>query len=288
MNLLASSSMVVLIAGCSGVELDLDSTTAAVVVDNGRNLNGRNLNGRNLNGTSELGNVIEWTSFVDAQLGGSTIKGLRLDGSELVGKVNKQVVRGTALVGATLAATSDTGLDLSLRIVAVFAPIGGNEDPTTWRYFVEYQDTDASWVPICLNDTTPVPSIPIDGFWDLNEGEPGDGGKILTGKKFTFACEQVGALGKCIEAGYRPWLKVDSKSLNTYHQSCVRSAPTTAAMACRTRSMAPRSTSTTANRSRSTPRTGLPKRSGTPTARAASPPTRHRTGRSPMRHASTT
>jgi hypothetical protein len=120
-----------------------------------------------------------------------------------------------------LDAQSDTGLDLDLRIAAVFAP-GGNQDPTTWRYMVEYRETNNTWIPICLNGTTSVPSIPIDGYWNLDQGEPGDGSKIKAGTKFTFACEQVGALGKCIEAGYRPWLDIGNKSLDRFHQSCVR------------------------------------------------------------------
>ncbi len=110
---------------------------------------------------------------------------------------------------------------MTLRIAAAFAP-GVNQDPTTWRYVVEYQETDSTWIPICVNGTSAVPAIPINGWWDLRTGERGDGSKHTGRNRFLFACEQVGAIGKCIEAGYRPWQKVNGKSLDGYHQTCVR------------------------------------------------------------------
>jgi hypothetical protein len=188
---------------------------------NGHNLNGHNLNGHNLNGESELGDFVKWVSYRNATLGTSQLKNVHLEGSQIVGTVNHHRVSGTQLVGARFDAMSDTSEDLELQITGAFAP-GPNEDPTTWRYTVEYRETDGIWVPICLNDTTQVPAIPVDGYWDLDEGQPGDGGKIKAGQKFLFACEQVGAIGKCVEAGYRPWQKVDHQSLDRYHQTCVR------------------------------------------------------------------
>ena len=217
-----SLGLVCAVAGCwTDASDDTSTVESESVIHNGVNLNGVNLNGVNLNGESTLGSVVAWVSYKNAALGGAQLKNLRLDGSQLVGKVNHSPVGGTQLVGATFTGESDLGSDLALRITASFAP-GGNQDPTTWRYLVEYQEVDQSWVPICLNGDTPVPAIPVDGYWNLDSGQPGDGAKVKTGARFLFACEQVGAIGKCIEAGYRPWQSVDGSSLDRYHQTCVR------------------------------------------------------------------
>lgn len=213
-------------AGCSlsdDAEISVDQNSAIENGHNlnGHNLNGHNLNGHNLNGESELGDFIQWVSYRHASLDGHMLRQVHLDGSQVTADQGHTHLTGSQLVGAIFEAQSDSGEPLSLRIASVFAP-GPNEDPTTWRYMVEYLETDGFWVPICLNDTTPVPAIPVDGYWDLNSGEVGDGAKITRGQKFLFACEQVGAIGKCIEAGYRPWQRVNHTSLDRYHQTCVR------------------------------------------------------------------
>ena len=51
---------------------------------------------------------------------------------------------------------------------------------------------------------------------------PGGGDKIDDPGKMTFACERLGALGKCVTAGYKPWDEVSGSSLADYHQACVR------------------------------------------------------------------
>jgi len=228
-SLAVSFVTTLVLGGCAYDDLsdgDLSTTTGESAVENGHNLNGHNLNGHNLNGhnlngTSELGNVIAWVSYKDASLGGSDLKNVKLDGSQLVARRHHIPVGGTGMVGATFEAQSDTGEDLSLRVAAVFPP-GVNQDPTTWRYLVEYQETDGGWEPICVNDTNVVPAIPVDGYWNLDSGSPGDGGKVNAGAKFLFACEQVGAIGKCVEAGYRPWQKVGHTKLDRHHEACVR------------------------------------------------------------------
>jgi hypothetical protein len=210
-------------AGCWSDAADdsIATVESATTINNGLNLNGLNLNGLNLNGTSELGSVIAWVSYRDAELAGAQLGNVHLDGSQIVARRAHATVSGTGVVGATFVGSSDIGMDLSLRVAAAFAP-AGNQDPTTWRYLVEYQEVDGTWWPICVNGTTPVPAIPVDGYWDLRTGNPGDGSKHTNKQRFLFACEQVGAIGKCIEAGYRPWQKVSGRSLDRYHQSCVR------------------------------------------------------------------
>ena len=220
----ASSIALCFVAACLSEEGDDGSTSTTstpLSIENGQNLNGQNLNGQNLNGSSALGTFIKFVRYNGAELDGKRLANVRLSGSQIVARRGHHSITGEEIEGAIFRGRSDTGHSLKLRIAAAFAP-GANEDPTTWRYFVEYQETDHSWVPICVSGTTPIPAIPVDGYWDLHEGSPGDGGKITWGKKFLFACEQIGAIGKCVEAGYRPWQKVNGRSLDKYHQSCVR------------------------------------------------------------------
>lgn len=215
----------VALAACTfddGDELDLSADEAGLEIDNGNNLNGNNLNGNNLNGNnlngSELGRYVKYVRYRDAQLDGANLKDVYLDGSELVARRHHHVVRGVALTGARLSAKSDTGKQLVLRIAGVTPPATGD----TWRYDVQYRETDGSWQPICLDGTTPYDAVAIDGWWDLRSGHPGDGSKHASGQRFTFACRHVGALGKCIDAGYRPWASHAGASLDEYHQACVR------------------------------------------------------------------
>lgn len=128
------------------------------------------------------------------------------------------VVRGTQLVSATFTAVSDTDMALALRITSVTPPSGTSD---IWRYTVEYLETDVQYYPICLETASDVNhgAIPIHGWWDLNQGTPGDGAKIVEPGKFTFACPALGGLGKCVELGYRPWANA---SLDVHHQACAR------------------------------------------------------------------
>jgi hypothetical protein len=223
MRIAVSLGIAFALAGCWTEEAD--DTTSTEEQDsqlhNGLNLNGLNLNGLNLNGGSQLGSVVKWVRYANAELGGDALRNVRLDGSQIVAKRNHHGVSGTELVGATFEGKSDTGFELTLRIAAAFAP-GPNQDPTTWRYIVDYEEVDGTWIPICYNGTSAVPAIPVDGYWDVQSGHAGDGSKVTFGKKFLFACEQIGAIGKCVEAGYRPWQKVSGKSLDPFHQACVR------------------------------------------------------------------
>lgn len=204
---------------------DTSSVTSASAVENGHNLNGHNLNGHNLNGHnlngSELGDFVKWTSFLGATQDGQWLWNVHLEGSQLVARRGLQRIAGTQLVGAQFVARSDTDLPLALRVTQAFGP-GPNDDPSLWRYQVEYQEIDGGWEPVCLNADVPVPAIPVVGYWNLDQGSPGDGRKIHAAAKFLFACEQVGAIGKCVEAGYRPWQRVGHRSLEEHHEACVR------------------------------------------------------------------
>jgi len=216
-------------AGCTVEELDdedLATTASESAIPNGHNLNGHNLNGHNLNGhnlngESLLGDVVEWVSAFGGWQGVHLLLDVKLDGSQVTARrLFGGKLRGTQLEGAHFLAKSDAGWPLVLRIADVTPPAAGD---TTWRYAVEYLELDGTWVPTCLDpDLAEIPAIPVDGYWNLDSGSPGDGGKVTAGNKFLFACEQVGAIGKCIDAGYRPWAAVGGSSLGPYHESCVR------------------------------------------------------------------
>jgi hypothetical protein len=128
------------------------------------------------------------------------------------------LVRGIQLVGATFTAVSDTDMALTLRITSVTPPSGSSD---IWHYTVEYLETDDQYYPICLDAATDInhAAVPIHGWWDLNQGSPGDGAKIVEAGKFTFACPAIGGLGKCVELGYRPWANAN---LDVHHQACAR------------------------------------------------------------------
>lgn len=201
-----------LLSGCAP-ELEISSRTEAVVVPNGKNLNGKNLNGKNLNG-SALGSEILWTSFEGVKLGGSVLEETYLVGSELWGHNGSSEVRGTDFHQAELAAVSDTGETLRLRIRDLTPP---SEPGGAWDYWVEYRETDGSWYPICEDDGGVYPAAAIDGWWD-----PSTGNKLTDPSRFTFACHQLGALGKCVEMGYQPWSTIGDVALDAHHQGCVR------------------------------------------------------------------
>jgi hypothetical protein len=76
---------------------------------------------------------------------------------------------------------------------------------------------------ICGNDAEGKPrqAIFIGGEWDANFGTAGAGGKTKDAASgaVTVACRGVGAVAKCIDFGYKPWVSPDMDEL---HQACVR------------------------------------------------------------------
>lgn len=204
-------------AGCLADETadELGTTAQPAVVDNGRNLNGRNLNGRNLNG-SELGATLLSTSFEGVKVEGVVMNHTELQGTVFHGLNGSSEWSGDDFLQSEFSALSDEGHEVRLRVVQIDLPAAGSD---TWRYWVEYRDTDNSWYPICQDPSTGVSeaAIPIDGWWD-----PGSGAKVADPARFTFACPTQGAIGKCIDIGYRPWAEVGGVALDGHHQGCVR------------------------------------------------------------------
>lgn len=206
-------SLALALGGCAD---GFSSDASALVVGNGENLNGQNLNGQNLNGEnlngSELGRAVTWVAYYGAHLDGWWVDWLWLEGSELVGWQDG-LIEGGELAGLRLAARSDTGLDVALRITDVEPPAPGDD---RWRYWVEYREVDGTWLPICEDATGVEPAYALDGWWDPRQGHAKGGRKTVDHLRFTFACPRLGALGKCVDAGYAPWAH------DAHHQACVR------------------------------------------------------------------
>jgi uncharacterized protein YjbI with pentapeptide repeats len=206
------------------LEDEVGSRGAAIVLENGRDLNGRDLNGRDLNGRdlngSSLGSTLLWTSLEGVQLGGSILEETWLEGTELVGRNgNGSIFRGAGFEQSEFAAVSDAGHEVRLRLRHVDAPDAGDD---RWRYWVEYRETDQQWYPLCLDDADEAASaIALDGWWNPEAGVTGGGAKNDDPLKMTFAC-QGGTLGKCVDLGYEPWSEIEAVSLDPHHQACVR------------------------------------------------------------------
>jgi hypothetical protein len=227
---------------CSSCTYDNVETESQALEFDG--LNGQMLNGRGLNG-SHLGNALQWASFAKVKIGHKKLDEVWLVGSELVGvKHHGGIVRGTAFVGATFNGRSDTHKHVNLRVADVVAPGAGSD---IWKYSIEFR-FGSRWIPLCLADALTgdglngplingqnlndgiangdiivLGSIPVDGYWNYQSGTSNGGSKIASTDRFTFACPKIGAIGKCVEAGFEPW-GFDSvgNALDTEHEACVR------------------------------------------------------------------
>src|SRR5207247_755467 len=77
---------------------------------------------------------------------------------------------------------------------------------------------------------TQQPALALAGRWRT------DGSKDHTPGSFTFGCRKIGAIAKCLDLGYKPWLDCRAnavarggvgvncitQTLDEYHQACVR------------------------------------------------------------------
>jgi hypothetical protein len=206
-------------------------------------LNGQSMNGKSLNGTG-LGNALASVSFHNVKLGGKEMHDVWLEGSELVAIRHNHIYRGADLVGARFSGKSDTHKDVKLRVAEVVAPSASND---IWHYQIEFR-SHGTWWPLCLadaltgdglngpflngeslneaianGDVVVYGAIPVDGTWNYKQGVPGGGSHIETANSFTFACPKIGAIGKCVEAGYEPWSNAsDGEGLDDAHEACVR------------------------------------------------------------------
>jgi hypothetical protein len=225
-NLMKIVAATLVFAACAATPDELAEEVAASTVTNGQNLNGQNLNGQNLNGQNlngqnlngpDAGSFMIWTSLLDAKLDGKVFD------ATLHATVFSGVtwgISGTGFTGVELEGMRGDGETVRLRIREVLPPATGE---AIWRYQVELRASDLTWQPICRDASGAArAAIPVDGVWDHRQGVPGGGAHIADPTRFTFACEHVGAIAKCVQLGYEPWAAVGETSLANHHQACVR------------------------------------------------------------------
>lgn len=125
------------------------------------------------------------------------------------------MLKGTAVEGAVLTSLDSQGQSLTLKIQGVETdPKDPEKD--VYLYTVGYQNSATSqWQNVCQPDRDGIAkAIPLSGQWD-SKGNYIDNGKV------TFACTNS-ALAKCVRWGYKPWKKLQGKSLRDLHQACTR------------------------------------------------------------------
>ncbi len=66
---------------------------------------------------------------------------------------------------------------------------------------------------------TAIQAVFLSGVWDQSSGAQGNGSKTASSSMFTIGCRGVGAVAKCLDMGYKPFV---SRQQDTYHQACVR------------------------------------------------------------------
>ncbi len=213
------------VGGCGAEGVPVAASNHALVAENGVHLNGVHLNGVHLNGVHLNG-----VHLNGVHLNGVHLNGVHLNGSLLVGVAEDgAVLSGEGFVGAALEGQLDTGDTLPLRIDAVSFADNDERDPVS--YLVSYKAAgEADWQPICADrEGTPLMAFAAPGVWSYEEGVPGGGAHTDSETLFTFACID-GAIGKCIDFGYKPWGSVDlcdqqscwPISLAPFHQACTR------------------------------------------------------------------
>ncbi len=92
------------------------------------------------------------------------------------------------------------------------------QDPQqeTYLYTVFYQTKNQTWQNYCrATNHFAAKAIALPGTWDRQGTYQGNEDQL------TFSCLS-GALAKCVRLGYKPWQTINGRSLQDYHQACVR------------------------------------------------------------------
>lgn len=216
------------VVGCGGMDSGealapaLETSVAAVVQANGREINGREINGREINGT-ELGSKLASVRYAGTRREGMSapLSEVWLEGSVFHGVLGSEQLSGLDFQQMLFTGELEDGSTLTLRVDGISPGTGVDAD--VWSYRVSYQHTgDGQWYPICTNaDGSAANAIPLEGRWDYRQGVSGGGSKVQDAAAFTFACEGA-ALAKCTRLGYAPWRSVNGVSLEQHHQACTR------------------------------------------------------------------
>jgi hypothetical protein len=141
------------------------------------------------------------------------VKALRLEGGRLLASP----AAADGVVGTVLQGTASDGKPVE---VAICGAEPSPEDPGMVWYRIEaWNPVAQEWENPCvpLNHVPDPRALAVRGVWDASGARQDVSGKL------TFACEN-GAITKCIQWGYKPWVSRDGNSLADLHQACTRMA----------------------------------------------------------------
>jgi hypothetical protein len=237
-TILGSVAVLALVAGCAEgmVDDEVGVERAAQTTSNGISMNGISMNGISMNGISMNGISMNGISMNGISMNGISMNGISMNGTTLSGWAGSKYLTGTAMVGAILTATTDSGAKVQLRIDDVqTAP---DPTPTLCRFgapckqFNENADVKlysvsycakwvssiftktkycASWSPLCPGIDAFGASnkaIPVMGKWASSGTYAGGMVPGTEASYFTFSCRDA-AMAKCVERlGYKPWRNV--------------------------------------------------------------------------------
>jgi hypothetical protein len=193
----------------------------------GRELNGVGLNGQLLDGRQVM--AVSRNGVVAGDRG--TARRVWLLRTRLIGVPGLgRMLRGRGAAPVIFQAVLDDGSPLELQI------IGAERHPDPAQrdvilYEVSYESAQGPQ-PLCGLDENGQPrlAIPLEGYWNLEEGTALGGAWIDDPDSFTFACTDY-VLAKCVLAGYKPWKRVlacapgqgcTHTDLRAHHQACTR------------------------------------------------------------------
>ena len=152
---------------------------------------------------------------------GTILFDVSLNGTSLVGHRGHTTYSGADFSGAKMTGTTGVGRLVEVSVGQHGFGAAPNTDLdtyfVTWSRFPGHHQEQ-----MCLDDSgNPVPAMPVYGYWDYTQGTRTGGSKTESTTKITFACPD-GAIGKCINWGYRPWTSYNGVNLSPYHQACTR------------------------------------------------------------------
>jgi hypothetical protein len=194
------------------------------ISENGISENGISENGISENGISENGDLLNFVVRVDIT---SAVlrRHRRVTDAHLVKSGFVAGALGPSdFVGAQFKATTFQGDRVEVRVVGHQMAASPNADLDT--YFAQWRNHDGRWLSLCPDGAGhALAAIAVYGYWDYSRGTATGGAKTESATQFTFACPN-GAIGKCVNLGYRPWSTYASSghsyAVAPYHQACTR------------------------------------------------------------------
>jgi hypothetical protein len=206
----------------------IDLATLSLSRANGKIFN-LTLNGTMLNGVDVNGHSVDATGMLNLTMSANLV-------DPDSGKLTPVQFQITAVQPLDSGANKDV-----ILYQMQYLPPGSPPDSTDWKSLCKDPDDNSNW------------AIPISGSWEGRQGHyskagkcvthchksPGEGGAydcetvcqdptvwnggmVIPGTEtttFTFGCRHVGAIAKCVEMGYKPWL---SSAMADLHLACSR------------------------------------------------------------------